>query len=275
MYINPHIYRYCTLAAGFFMVYTHPLPAQVGLGLSPMRLEIKIEQPGVQHSGVLRLGNDSKDKVRVRAEALDFLVDDDQTPQFEPRLSSESEFSCRDWLSINPVETEVESGQQVNVRYTMRVPGNAGTPRGYHCAIGFTTLATDAEIGGGGIRTAVRVVSALYITVGSPGIEAQFKDLRLVRGSGGDKTPWMGEVIIQNYSLTHFRPTGELCVLDGGGKIVESAPLKPLPALPKRQQRYLIPLTNDLPPGTYTLRARVDFGKNAIEEGTAVVHVER
>jgi hypothetical protein len=36
-----------------------------------MRLEMKL-QPGMQHSGVLTVSSDSKDKVRVRAEALDF-----------------------------------------------------------------------------------------------------------------------------------------------------------------------------------------------------------
>jgi hypothetical protein len=273
MHTNPHLYRNGAIAAVVFILYTYPLSAQVALGLSPMRLEMKM-QPGMQHSGVLTLSSDSKDKVRVRAEALDFLIDHNQTPQFESRLSSESEFSCRDWLSINPVETEVDSGKQVNVRYTLRVPVNAGSPRGYHCAIGFTTLPTDVQIGGAGIKTAVQVVSALYITAGSPGIEAQFKELRLVHGSEGDNR-WLGEVVFQNDGLTHFRPMGELSVLDGNGKVLESAPITPLPTLPKREQRYVVLFRHDLPPGTYTLRARVDFGKNVIEEGTAVVRAEQ
>jgi hypothetical protein len=273
MYTNPHIYRYGTIAAGLLILCVYPLSAQVALGLSPMRLEMKM-QPGMQHSGVLTVSSDSKDKVRVRAEALDFLIDHNQTPQFEARLSSESDFSCRDWLSINPVETEVDSGKQVSVRYTVRVPATAESPRGYHCAIGFTTLPTDVQIGGAGIKTAVQVVSALYITAGTPGIEAQFKELRLVHGGEGDKR-WLGEVVLQNDGLTHFRPMGELSVLDGRGKVLESAALTPLPALPKREQRYVVPFTRDLPPGTYTLRARVDFGKNVIEEGTAVVRAEQ
>jgi hypothetical protein len=74
MHTNSHIYRYRALAAGLFILYTCPLSAQVALGLSPMRLEMNM-QPGMQHSGVLTLSSDSKDKVRVRAEALDFLID--------------------------------------------------------------------------------------------------------------------------------------------------------------------------------------------------------
>ncbi|MGI8989687.1 MAG: hypothetical protein ACR2I2_08895 [Bryobacteraceae bacterium] len=247
--------------------------AQIGLGLSPMRLEVKME-PGMQRSGVLTLSSDSKDKIRARAEALDFLIDRNQTPQFEPRLPSESEFSCRDWVTINPVETEINAGKQVNVRYTIRVPADAGSSRGYHCAIGFTTLPTDAQIGATGIRTAVQFVSALYITAGRPGIEGEFKQLRLVHGNPGDETRWVGEVTLQNQGLTQFRPIGELSVLDAGGKVLESVPLTPLPALPRREQRYLVHFTRDFAPGDYALRARADFGGSAIEESTAVVHAE-
>jgi hypothetical protein len=85
----------------------------------------------------------------------------------------------------------------------------------------------------------------------------------------------VGEVVVQNHCLTHFRPIGELALIDADGKVVESVALTPLPALPKRAQRYLVPFTADLAPGAYTLRARVDFGTNVIEEGTAVVHADQ
>jgi len=274
MYTFTHIYCHRALSAGLLLVLAQVLSAQVGLGLSPMRLEMK-STPGLQQSGVLTLSSDSSDTVRVRAEALDFWIDQDQTPQFEPSLPSETGFSCRDWVSVNPVETEVAHLKQVNIRYTVRVPAGVESPRGYHCAIGFTTLPTDGQVGGNGINTAVRVVSAFYVVVGTPGIEGEFKELKLVHSTEGDKPHWVGEVVLQNHSLTHFRPVGELSVLDGAGKVLESVALTPLPALPKREQRYIVPFTTDLAPGTYTLRARVDFGTNVIEEGTAIVHAEQ
>ena len=256
------------------MLSARLLSAQVGLGLSPMRVEIAIS-PGKEHSGMLRLSSDSGEKVRVRAEPLDFLIDQNQTPQFEPRLASESEFSCRDWVSINPVETEVGSGQQVNVRYTVRVPAGTSSPRGYHCAIGFKTLPTDSQVSLNGIKTAVQVVSALYITAGTPDVQGGFKEIRLVHNTSGDQSGWVGEVIVENHSLTHFRPIGELALLNSDGMVLESVALTPLPALPKRDQRYIVPFTTNLAPGTYTLRARVDFGTNVIEEGTAIVHADQ
>jgi hypothetical protein len=273
MYTLTHIHSYRTLSFGLLLLSAQALSAQVGLGLSPMRLELKL-RPGVEQSGVLTLSSDSGEKVRIRAEALDFWIDQDQTPQFEPSLSSEAGFSCRDWISVNPVETEIAAFAQTKIRYTVRVPATAETPRGYHCAIGFSTLPTDDQAGATGIKTAVRVVSAFYIVTGNPPIEAAFKELKLIHNTEEGKSHWTGEVVVQNHCLTHFRPIGELSVLDSDGKTVESVPITPLPVLPKRDQRYIVAFTKELAPGAYTLRARVDFGTNVIEEGTAEVHVE-
>src|SRR5260370_17629968 len=160
--------------------------AQVGLGLAPMRLEFGMAAGG-QHSGVLTLINDSGTPVRVRTELLDFSVDSTQTPQFEASLPSEEGLSCREWLAVNPMETEIDVGQQLLIRYTIRVPPSADSPRSYHCAAGFSTLPTDGQLGGNGIRTAVRVVSAFYVVVGKPAVEGGFKDMKLVLHSGGDQ----------------------------------------------------------------------------------------
>ena len=274
MHTNTHLHGQRALVVALALLSARVLSAQVGLGLSPMRLELKM-LPGQEHSSTLRLSSDSLQKVRVRAEPLDFWIDQNQTPQFESRLPSEAEFSCRDWLTINPVETEITAGDQVNVRYTVRVPAKASSPRGYHCAIGFRTLPTDDQADINGIKTAVQVVSALYVIAGNPTIEGEFKEIRLVHDAQGDKIRWVGEVVVENHSLTHFRPVGELSVLDGDGNVVESQPITPLPTLPKREQRYLVTFTRELAPGAYTLRARIDFGTNVIEEGTATVRAEQ
>src|ERR1700694_3161011 len=97
-----HLHCHRALSAGLLLLSAQVLSAQIGLGLSPMRLEMKLT-PGMEQSGVLTLSSDSGDKVRVRAEALDFLIDQRQTPQFEPSLPSDDAFSCCDWVSVSPV----------------------------------------------------------------------------------------------------------------------------------------------------------------------------
>src|SRR5579884_799655 len=274
MFAKSYLYRYGAVAFGALILCGRPAFAQLGLGLSPMRTELSMTA-GAEYSGVLNLSSDSGARVRVRGEALDFMVDENQTPQFEPRLASEAEFSCRDWVAINPVEAEVDSGKLMKIRYTVHVPAGAASPRAYHCGVGIVTLPTVAQMDTMGIKTAVQVVSALYITLGHPAIEGEFKELKLVRETIASEPRWLGDIVLRNYSLTHIRPIGELALIDGQGRVVDSQPLTPVPALPKRDQHYRVAFARNLAPGAYTLRARVDLGDNRIEEGTAIVRIDQ
>jgi hypothetical protein len=241
---------------------------QVGLGLAPMREELKMA-PGTTHSGVLVLSNSSPKKVRVVAEMLDFYLDSTATPQFAREYRQEAGFSCREWLAANPMEMEINGNAQVPVRYTVRVPPPA-TARSYHCAIGFTTQPTVEELKTTGLRTAVQIVAAIYVVVGQPGLEGTVKDLKLEYVADAQSPGWRAVVTFHNAGLMHFRPMGDLDVLNAGGAVVETAHFVPMPVLPMRDQNFLFPLK--LAAGQkYTLRARVDLGGNEIQEATALV----
>jgi hypothetical protein len=237
-----------------------------------MRLDLTLS-PGVTHSGVLSLNNDSPDKVRVVAELLDFYIDATDTPQFGRQYTQEAEFSCRPWLTVNPMEIELAGNSHAAVRFTIRTPANA-TERSNHCAVGFTTQPAVNQSNGPGLRTAVQIVAAIYAVVGKPAAEGSIKDLTLEPVPDPKQPGWRAVVVLANPSLMHFRPTGDLDVLDESGKVVESAKFVPLPVLPKRDQRFLFPLKLGMP-GNYTLRVRVDLGGSEIEEATAVVVIPK
>ena len=95
--------------------------AQLGLGLQPMRLEIKLS-PGSQHTDTLRLSNDSTAPARVRGQVLDFYIDDAMTPQFEESVQREAKFSCAAWLQVTPRETDLTAKSAIRERYTFNVP---------------------------------------------------------------------------------------------------------------------------------------------------------
>lgn len=242
--------------------------AQMGLGLSPMREDLKLA-PGAAHSGVLSLANTTGQKVRVVAETLDFYLDSTTTPQFGPEYKQEADFSCRQWLVANPMEMELNGNVQIPVRYTVRVPPTA-TARSYHCAIGFTTQPTAKNTGAIGMRTAVQIVAAIYVVVGQPVIEGTVKDLKLEYVPDPKNPIWRAVVTINNAGLMHFRPEGDLDVLNEDGVVVETAHFVPMPVLPKRDQNFLFPLKLAAA-GKYTLRARVDLGGSEIQEATARV----
>jgi hypothetical protein len=247
--------------------------AQVGLGLSPMREDLKLT-PGAQHSGVLTVTNDTSEKVRVVGELLDFYIDATANPQFNRIYPQESEYSCRQWLALNPMEIEVEGHGHLSARYTVRAPQGA-TDRSYHCAIGFTTQPTPATPKGTGFRTAVQIVAAIYVVIGQPAIDASVKDLTLEYVADPKASGWKATVVLGNAGLMHFRPVGDLDVLDENGKVVETAHFVPMPVLPKRDQNFVFPLKLSAGPGKYTLRARVDLGTNEIQEATAVVVAQK
>ena len=116
------------------LVAALPGRAELGIAMSPMRVEIKIA-PGDQYTDAIGVTNDADDPIRARGELLDFAIDETMTPQFEDIIESEAKYSCRDWLQVNPRELDMKPGVTVRARYTIRVP--AGTPEGeYHCEIG-------------------------------------------------------------------------------------------------------------------------------------------
>lgn len=256
--------------------------AQTGLGLAPMRIELRAA-PGAQRSGTLTVNVDSASKMRIRSELDDFFIDATSSPQFDRAIPSEADTSCKSWLSLNPMEMEGTGGQQLPVRYTIRVPANA-QPGSYHCAAGFTTLPAATE-SGTGLRTAVRVITAFYVVVGDPPMQGKLKEILIETVKGPDpgtrqaaqlekpeEAPiYQAVVVLQNSGRMHFRPVGAIELLSENGTVIERADLPSVPALPNRDLRLVMPIKTDLSRGTYKLRARVDIGAGEIEEGSVTI----
>ena len=289
MSIKCFIHHNCAvivLSTLFGIAVSLPAQAQMGLGLVPMRNELTIA-PGQQVSGALKLSSESGAKVRIRAEVDDFFIDETDTPQFERDIPHEAAYSCKTWLSLNPMEIELEKGGSLLVRYTIRVPADA-TEGSYNCAAGFTTLRPAGETAaeGMGMHMAVRIVSAFYITIGSPAIMGRLKEIKLeaipppepgsleAAAAKDAKDGWQAVVVLENQGKMHFRPTGKLEVLDAQGKAVETQEFPSLAILRERSQRVIFPLKAQLEPGHYTLRVNVDIGMADIQQGTADVVVE-
>ena len=256
-------------AAATMLVSAWPVAAQVDLGLSPMRVEFPAV-PGRPFSGSLVLSNAGSATSRVRVEMLDVYVDETTTPQFVANAPAEAAWSCRNWLSANPMELELGPRRQALVRYTVRVPATA-SERSFHCALGFRTLPTVSEETGTSMHTAVRMIAVFYATVGKPAISGVIKELRLEPVAIPDGTVWRAVVIMENSGSVLYRPMGELEIVDSSGKVVESQKVTSFPVLPKRQQRYVLPLKSSLSPGPYTLKARIEVGGEIQEASVAVV----
>ena len=247
-----------------------PARAELGLALAPMRVEIQMA-PGGQYTDSLRLTNDSDGPSRIRAELLDWYLDETMTPQFADRYEQEKDFSCRDWLQLNPREIDLAEQGTFRVRYTLRVPG--GTPPGeYHCGAGFVTLPpVNPDSPPMGMYIAVRAVSAIYVVVGAPVRQPVFKDLALRGIPGGG---YEAVALFENQGQRHFRIEGFIEVRDAAGAVVERVDYPHVPVLGMRAQFLPLRIKTPLAPGTYTLRSLADVGLPEALEATTRVMVE-
>ncbi|HUS05789.1 MAG TPA: hypothetical protein VMZ52_05825 [Bryobacteraceae bacterium] len=271
MHTDSYIFRKCALAAiaaAALLTIASPAGAQVDLGLTPMRVEIPAVA-GKAYSGSLSLSNAGTAKARVRVEMVDFYVDENMTPQFVGNVPGEAEYSCRSWLSANPMEVEVEPRSQVTVRYTVRTPA-AASERSYHCALGFRSLPSADPQAGTAMRTAVRLITVFYATVGKPPVVGTIKDLKLEPVA---PNLWRAVLLMENAGLMLYRPVGDVQLVNEAGKVVESQAVSSFPVLPKRTQRFLLPMKNLSAGAKYTLRARIEVA-GEIQEGSAVVTAE-
>ena len=271
------LHRTLTIVFGLFLyqAFAPVAHAQVGLGLAPMRVELRMA-PGQEYSNTLKLSSQSGLNTRIRAEVLDFDIDDTATPQFERSLPKETATSCKEWLTLNPMEMALDKDGFLNVRYTIHLP--AGLAEGsYNCAAGFTTLpAVSALNDGMGLNMAVRVVGAFYIVVGTPPVVGSLEEIKLepIVGAKGEDPAFQAVVVLNNSGKMYYRPVGTLDVLDSDGKTIETEPFQSLPVLRERSQRFVFPLKTHLAPGQYKLRARVDIGTGEVQEGDADVTVD-
>jgi hypothetical protein len=262
----------CLFALDSFAPAAH---AQLGLGLVPMRVEVRMA-PGQEYSNTVKLSSQSGVSTRVRSEVLDFNIDEAATPQFERSLPQETATSCKNWLKLNPMEMEIDKDGFLNVRYTIHLP--EGLAEGsYNCAAGFTTLpVASQEKSGMGLSMAVRIVAAFYVVVGQPDVSGKLEEIKLepMAATKDHDAGFQAVVVLNNSGRMYYRPTGKLDVLDAEGKTIESADFQSLPVLRERSQRFVFPIKTHLDPGQYKLRARVDIGTGELQEGTADVTID-
>jgi hypothetical protein len=241
--------------------------AQFGFALSPMRAEMNLA-PGAQRNGTLTIANDARETSRFRTEILDVSIDKEAVPQFEKDIPSEAGFSCKDWITVNPMEGEMPGSGQMAVRYTFRVPARA-PQRTYHCALGFTSLA-DAKKAQTpiGIVALLRLTCTFYLTVGNPPTAGEVKQIAIEKINAPATSGYRAVISVENSGLTNLRGAGKVDVLNEAGDVIQASDFPPVVILPSRTQRLPVVVKAQMPDGEYTVRARVDLGNNEIQEAT-------
>ena len=267
MFVISHLHHYRKLILPLlaFAAAGIPARAQYGLALSPMRVELNLA-PGAQRNGSLAIANEEKEAGRFRTEILDLSIDKEAVPQFEKDIPGEAEYSCRNWVTVNPMESEIAAGAQMPIRYTFRVPAGAA-PRTYHCALGFTGLA-EPKAGQSpmGIMALIRLTTTFYITVGNPAPSGEVKGISIEKFGSPAAAGYRAVISVENSGLTNLRGAGKVEIVNETGDLVQATDFPPVVILPSRMQRLPIVLESKLGSGAYTLRTRVNLGNGEIQE---------
>ena len=243
-----------------------PAAAQYGFALSPMRAEMNLT-PGAQRNGTLTIANDAKATARFRTEILDISIDKEAVPQFEKDISSEASFSCKDWITVNPMEGEMPAAGQIAhpLHFFASRPTCRSAP-----IIALLASSSLPQCEEGAVADRHRGVAASDLHVlrhrwqpsdsGRGQADCDREDHR-TKSSG-----YRAIISVENSGLTNLRGAGKVDVLNEAGDVIQASDFPPVVILPSRTQRLPVVLNAQMPNGTYTVRARVDLGTNGFRK---------
>lgn len=251
---------------------TGEVPPSGSMAVSPARFELEMK-PGTEQTVVVNLdyraGTLSKAPVRIMASLNDWTITKDGRVEYSRANSLPN--SASSWLIYTPGEAAVVPGTIHQIRVTIAVPLNA-TP-GDHLTSLIIEQRPESYKNDGNLKQVVvryRMASVFYIKV--PGLtkKGNFENLLAESTSGG----FVVTPVLKNEGNSVIRPSASLTVSDADGKTVtEMTGLEPLPVLGGSETAQPLLIEKQLPPGTYSVKYRVDFqdGRPATEGVTDLV----
>ena len=205
------------------------------------------------------------------AKAQDWYPSEDGRQSFY-RPAGEVERSCAPWVTLNPVEAQVEPGEPLNVKVAVSVPHEVG-PGGYWCVLTVDER-PDPTVRPDGVAVQFLASVSVGIFVNIDPIEKAAK-IHGVRISD-DKA----EVLIRNTGNTPLGVEGrvEFLTPDGAEPVAVAAVARRTVVLDPAPEALLLaklPDRNKLPSGRYIVRVVLDVGLDAYIGVQKIVEVDR
>ena len=241
-----------------------PARAEEGFTFSvePPRAELVIP-PGKRRGKTVTINNTKADQpTHLVTYVTDVIFLPDGTHDFPPAGSTE--WSAAKWVQVSPTELDVPAGKSAEVRISVAVP--EGAQGGYYAMVFFESMPSYAQPG---IGVNFRIGALVDVTIpGTAVYQAKLANLTLA-------PPYSIVVEIFNEGNVLIRPKGKLKIFDGAGRRVGQEDFNPdrLGVLPRTLRRLTQKLTTPLTPGTYRLRAEIDYGAKQIVLGELPVVV--
>jgi len=232
-----------------------------GFTVDPVRVEVSIPA-GKRRGKTVSASNLTDRPIHLKLYVRDVITLPDGSNDF-PNPGS-TEWSCANWVQFVPAELDLPPGETRDVRVSTSVPPEA--QGGHYAMLFFETGPSYVEKG---IGVNFRIGTLIDVVV--PGTQryqtrlagfefAQPKSVRLTLFNEGN-------VLI--------RPKGRLKVFNTNKARVAQVEFNPkrVAVLPKTLREITQELDAPLPPGSYYLRAEIDYGARTILVGELPIQV--
>lgn len=236
------------------------------IALAPARVELEM-QPGTETTFVVNLdyrsANSDAKPARIVASLNDWSITKDGQVEFY--RSGTNSNSASSWIVYSPAETTVAPGTIHSIRVTISVPTDAAT--GDHLAALIVEERPDNIKYNQNMRQVVvryRMASMFYIKVGKLEKRGTLENLQAQMSPKGILvTP-----TLKNEGNSFVRPTASIKIFDSkGDPVAELLDIEQVPILGKSFVSQATLIEKQLPPGTYTVKYKIDFqdGSRATE----------
>jgi hypothetical protein len=242
-------------------------PSLDDVAITPSRHEL-IMAPGTERTVVVDVIYTSESGKSAPARLIAYLNDwsIDKSGSMQFYTAGANPDSATSWIIHSPVELSIVPGSVTAIRVTVSVPKDA-TPGDHTAAIILEprpdVIKTDPTRKR--LQTRFRLAAIFYIMVPELTRKGSLQNLR---AEAGDK----GITIIptiRNEGNTHVRPVHSIKVVDPAGVIAaEINDTEWLPVLGGTETELRLLIEKAIPPGTYSVRYRVNFADgSALTEG--------
>lgn len=258
--------RVVSLAAAAFLILAGvQLEAQpLEFGISPGDVEL-VPGPGGTASGVLVVMNQSLRRVRFHVKVQDmYLRPGGELEILEPGSVA---WSVANMVRLVPTEFDLDPKTMMPVKITVTVPGDARGGRYGAIVVSPTPVLQSGGERGTFFVIVPKLAARLLVPVkGTEVVRGAITNMLAAPRAGGKGADI--KVVFRNSGNVHVRTSGDVTILNASGQQVGKLALPEALVLPASVREFkAFWEANNLEPGTYTVRAVIDYGADVLVAG--------
>jgi len=240
-----------------FLISLQPVEAQIYFGITPIRVEHSLNK-GESITDIFYVRNNGTFPLRIKIFPENWYLGHNGNPVFVG--SNSVDYSCRDWIKVNPQDFRIMPDEIKMVRYTITVPEDI-PQAGYHASISFENVPMSvAEKDRSQMVFSGKIAAAVYVKVGKVDIVGEIIDLILHE----EDNSHVCILVIKNRGKTHFRTQGSIEISDNNGKKVLDVMIPNEVVLPESEREIKCKLNGKLSAGKYTALCTLDIGREEL-----------